>query len=290
MIFTDVYLLSASGDEVMHMNYQNMNGPHILKAFVGLDVDGITSRFYGKDNNGEGFYSMHIGKRDIVLRVVINPDYAASQTVESLRTLVYKAIQSNRMAAMTVRFDNGVEAQASIKGFVTKVEVAHFSNVPELQITLDCSRDPILRAPSITSVDVEGFANPLEPTITDDVSTAPHGFKMQLACVSPMTTFKMEDKAPDIWSEGMPGIASFEVLPGTIDSIVGFQVGDVLFFSSEDLDRHIYITRGGSTIHLAHKIKAGSNWPMIFPGLNEFVITNNWLMINLTYREAHWGV
>jgi hypothetical protein len=281
MNFTDVYLLNGSGAEVMHMSRVNSAGyPYILKAFTGLDVDGISARFYGKSTTGQNFYSMGLGKREIVLRVVINPDYSAGQTVDSLRSAVYKAIHSNRTALMTLRFDNNEYSQAVISGFVTKVEVGHFNSVPELQITLDCSRDPLLRSEAENVVSI--FPNAPTIDVVDNESTAPHGFKMTLECSTNVSFIRFSDTTPDSWT--------FEVTPGTINGLVGFRVGDMLYFSSEDKNRYFYIVRNGDAYHLAHKIKALSIWPYMFPGETSFQMTSGFGLIELSYKNAYWGV
>lgn len=284
MNFTEINLLNANGQEVVSMSYQNpsQQKSYILKAFVGLDVDGIMARFYGNSATGQRFYSMNLGKRDVVLRIVINPNYSTNETVDSLRARIYESISSGRMGAMTVQFSLNDVTQAVIKGFVTKVEVAHFASVPEIQLTLDCSRDPMLRSEQEYLVNTAGFGTPLSPVITDNASTAPHGLKMQLTCATNVTTFKISDNSPDAWE--------FEVTPGTIDGNTGFKVGDVLHISSEDKDRHIYIVRNGDPIHLAHKIKAGSVWPIIFPGENTFTVTSGFTWNEISYRAAYWGV
>ena len=281
MNFTDVYLLNGSGAEVMRLSRVNSAGyPYILKAFTGLDVEGISARFYGKSTTGKNFYSMGLGKREIVLRVVINPNYAAGQSVDSLRSLVYKSVHSGRTAKMAIRFDNNEYTQAIIHGFVTKVEVGHFNTTPELQITLDCSQDPILRSEQETVLGVF----PTYPTVsvTDDDSTAPHGFKMKLVCATNTTFIRFSDTLPDSWT--------FEITPGTVSGQVGFRVGDILYFSSEDKNRYVYIDRAGDIYHLAHKIKALSIWPYMFPGETSFAVTSGFGLDELSYKNAYWGV
>lgn len=283
MNFDEIKLLSGNGDEVMSLSYQNpaVQRSYILKAFTGLDVDGISARFYGSGSSGQRFYTMGLGKREVVLRIVVNPDYSDNQTVDSLRAQVYRAISSNRTGTLQVVFLTEEFPEAAISGFVTKIEVAHFSNVPELQITMDCSRDPILRGLQLNYPALP-FTDPLTPVVNDILSTAPHGFKAQLTCTSPVASFKMSDTAPSQWA--------FEVIPSVIDANTGFIAGDVLHISSDDHDRYVYIMRGAAKIHLAHRIKGGSVWPTIFPGENTFTVTSGFTWNDFYYKHAYWGV
>lgn len=283
MNFTNVDLLSSGSEEILSMSFEDptLEYSYVLKALLGLDVDEITTRYYGRSAGGSPFYTMNVGSRTVVIQVKMNPNYAIGETVRSLRARVYKAISSTRTGAVTLRFMDGNTPVASISGFVKKMEAEHFSSKPELKITLDCSRDPLLRGEQDIYVPTD-FENPLQAIITDEVSEAPHGFKMALTCTSPSASIVFTDTEPHEWL--------FSITAGAIAGANNFLVGDQLFISSEDHNRYVYIVRGGNTYHIANKVDAGSVWPVMFPGVTTFQRTAGFDWNSISYRTAFWGI
>jgi hypothetical protein len=241
---------------------------------------------------------MSLGKREVVLRVALNPNYQLGETAESLRSNVYKAITANRTGAMSLRFKSDKAVVGEIHGFVKKVEAGLFSETPEIQITLDCSRDPLIRAYEETIVDLSSFESARDdeleeplPTaphglqiieLDDPLSTAPHGLQIIAFCQSATNTFTISDTDPNIWS--------FDVTPGTISGVTGFISGDIIGLSSEDHNRYITVERSGQVIHLAHKVHAGSVWPYMFPGLTTFKIKEGFSYTQIKFKSAYWGL
>ena len=162
---------------------------------------------------------------------------------------------------------------------ITKFEVAHFTKLPELQITMTCP-DPIIR--SIHPIDYAPEALPLTNPISlpDSASTAPHGLTFKVKFTGLVTTFTIQD-APSLpeWK--------FEVSPQG-----GFIADDELWFSSEYMAKELYMLRTGDNRYLMDKVDADSIWPTIFPGANRLYFMNiddfEWL--ELRYYSAYWGV
>lgn len=283
MKFNTVDLVSSDSTTIFTMSFQDptLNNPYILKALLGLDVEEITTRYYGKSGSGNPFYTMNVGPRTVVIQVSLNPNYAINETVATLRAEIYKAISSSRTGALSLRFMDGDMSVALLKGFVKKVEVEHFSSKPDLKITLDCSRDPLLRSEIEYFIPVL-FDNPNQAVIEDFVSEAPHGFKMELSCSGPVASFALSDTVPHPWS--------FTITPGTINGVSGFVPGDILHISSEDNNRYVYIVRSGIEVHLANKVLPGSIWPIMFPGLTTFGKTDDFDWETISYRQAFWGI
>jgi hypothetical protein len=181
---------------------------------------------------------------------------------------------------VTLHFNSGATIVAKIEGFISKFEVPYFTETPEAQITIVC-KDPMFRAINpvvMESTDLSSI-NPI--MVPDSMSTAPHGFSMDVIFTDPSTTFLIQDDPthPE-WT--------FKVTPGGF----GFVIGDHLYFCSEYTNRYLYMVRGGVTTHLLDKIEPGSIWPTIFPGFNTFQIVTlpklNWG--SLQYYAAYWGV
>lgn len=260
---------------------------YLAKAIIGLDADELSPKFYGFGlQGGLKFYDFSLPPREIVMRIVLNPNYHLNERYSDLRDDLFRAIAANRTGEMTVILKNGAISVAQIKGMITKFEVPHFSKVPELQITLKCD-DAILRGITSTVIVAADLVSPAAiilgtngRRITDAVSTAPHGCVMKFAFTSAQPTFTVQDKATS------PNWA-FTITPSG-----GFLNGDVLHISSEYMNRYVNIVRSGSTLSQANRVAAGSLWPVIFPGANEFYtnISTGFTWNEVSYKTAYWGV
>ena len=69
---------------------------------------------------------------------------------------------------------------------------------------------------------------------------------------------------------------------------------DTLVISSEYKRKDVYIL-SGDPIHLMDKIRAGSIWPVMLPGVSSFKGHNlftdpSGVVQEISYRRAYWGV
>lgn len=152
------------------------------------------------------------------------------------------------------------------------------SKTPSVQITFDCG-DTVLRAPLRTELDVDDL-DEASIVISDMVSTAHHGFIMNINILDPMAQFRMYDPIDDSWE--------FLVAPTG-----GFEDNDILSFSSEHDSKHLLIIRGVSVIFLGDVLQPGSVWPVIFPGRpNSFAMDTpeSLALLDMDYYPTYWGV
>jgi len=253
---------------------------YMIRAMAGLDAEDIVPKFYGFGLKTQPrFYDMGMKARDIVMRIVLNPRFNLDESYSDVRDDLYRVISATRTGAVTLHFNSGGTTVAQISGFITKFEVPHFSALPEAQLTVTCN-DPMLRAinPVILEPADLKTVNPI--IIADSLSTAPHGFDLQVTFSAATPAFTVQDAAttPE-WV--------FKVIPNG-----GFAVGDKLYFSSEYADKQLYMVRGGVTTHLVDRIQPGSIWPIIFPGANPFYFLEigSFTWNELLYYAAYWGV
>lgn len=277
MRVTDIGLW-ANGEEVADFSYEDPMSlnPYMMRAVIGLDADNLKPGFYGFGaGSGKKYYSVAAPPKDIVMRIVLNPNSELRMTFSQLRDNLYRAIAATRGAGVTVRFSAGASVLAQVEGHITKFEVPINSRTPELQITIHC-KDPILRAPN--SVYLEGpdlsSTNPID--ITDGLSTAPHGFEMGVTFTAAEPEFVLRD--PD-------GEWAFTV-------VYDFEIGDTLDISSIAADKAVKVTRSAVVTYLGGNIKPDSLWPVVFPGQNEFTI-EELASVDIDYVQfypAYWGV
>lgn len=252
-----------------------------VRTIVGIDADEIIPKFYGRGLvTGKKFYDFVMNPRDVVLRASLHPKYSSNEDVKEIRDAIYRLISANRSGELTLIFKSGATIVAKISGSITKMEVAHFSRTPELQITVTCE-DPIFRTfnPSVADNEELTAANPIY--VTDDISTKPHGFEFRVKFTATTSTFVVQDDPSDPdWI--------FEVTPST-----SFQVDDELYISSEYGARRVFWDKDvGTDVELMDKVQLGSIWPMIFPGRNTFYFMQiaNFDWVDFRFYPEFWGI
>jgi hypothetical protein len=255
--------------------------PYTAKSIDGLDADVIVPKFYGYNAaSTKKFYDLTLGQRDITITIALNPDFSVLKTYSELRDDLYKVISSSRTGIVQLRFKNGATTIAAISGFVTKFESPQFAQTPEVKLTIRCD-DPMLK--SLTPVSVSPLLLDTSFQITDIDSTAPHGFQFQLTFNADTLSFVMQDAVVPEWA--------FTITPGVIGANTGFKNNDILYFSSENGNKQLYLIRAATAIYIVDKIAIGSTWPVLFPGTNPFEITSGAFTWDaLTYYKTYWGV
>lgn len=276
MRVTNIDLLTSSGTLIANLSFQDpdTSNPYLVKAITGLSPEVLVPRFSGvSPTSSAKYYSLFVAARQIVVQVGLNPNYAISDSFSSLRDALYRGIGSSRTGQIKVTFKDETGVLAQIIGFVTKFEYDMFAKIPEGKITIDCD-DPILRAPAPTVIASAGFG--LTPSVSDLVSTAPHGLELSVKFTGSAASFVMTDAVIPDWV--------FEV-------DYPFILNDQLFLSSRYENRFLYVVRAGVTTKLIDKIAPNSVWPVIFPGANSWNIvsgTFNWMYLN--HYLSYWGV
>jgi len=249
-----------------------------VKDIVGLAADDIVPQYYGSYGNSK-FYNLSLSSREIVVKVGLNPNFENDESYSSLRDGLYKMISSSRTGKVQLQFKNDTDIIAGISGYVSKFEALHFEKAPEVQFTIRCD-DPMLKALAPYEINPDEFKTD-NMKITDNKSTAPHGFDFELTFSAAVATLSLFDPNDPSWT--------FDVTPTV--SASGFQIGDVLYFSS-DYTRELYIERSTDIIYIAHGIVPGSMWPLLFPGENTFSfnVPTSVAFRKISYYPTYWGV
>jgi hypothetical protein len=216
---------------------------------------------------------MRVKQRNIVLKLRLNPQLQDGETPSSLRDNLYKVIAKGRTGLVDLRLMNEGEPVAHIYGMVNKFEVDIFSPEPAVQLAIKCE-DPIFRG----FFDVTPTVDINDAAITDDISTAPHGFDMVIL-------FNANVASPFI----IQGKGGTNEWPFQIN--YAFQTSDLLHMTTTDGARQLYVIRAGVVTQLMDKIALGQVWPQIFPGENLIDFPNvNITMQSFTYKHHFWGV
>lgn len=253
---------------------------YVVRNILGLDAEEIIPRFYGFSKDGsKRFYDFKLPPRELVIRLTLNPRFNLNETYSEVRDDIYRAISATRTGELEFQFQVGAATVAKISGHVIKMEVAHFSSNPELQITVRCE-DPIFRGTNPVEYAVADLATTNPVGIVDNLSTAPHGFKASFTMTATAASLTVQDKAIDPEWE-------FKIIPAS-----SFLSGDVIHFSSEVNNRYLYMDRASVITSLMDMIEPSSVVPIMFPGFNEFhfveIASFDWN--ELSFTPAYWGV
>jgi len=272
------------------LNNVSSTSPYLVKAILGLDAEQIISKFYGFGTSGiTKLYDYVMPPRQIVIQLKLNPNRLNDVSVSELRDYLYRAVAQSRTGVLELRFFNGPEYTAYVQGFITKIEAPLFSKSPLVNITLNCD-DPILKAPNSILLEYSTHVVDNNPVIIgNDISTAPHGFIMEVTCLVANTDFFVITDYTD--SSAGPDW-EFNVRCGYIWNVYGFQVGDKIHMNSMANQKELWVVRNEVKLFIGDHIGLNSIWPMMFPGLNKIRFRDPTLfdLSYIEYTPVYWGV
>jgi len=231
--------------------------------------------------DGEFYNGSNTGKRNIVLTLLLNPDWS-SQTIEQLRQVLYRYFMPKN--EVTLRFTSTHMAQVEITGYVESCEPNLWDKDAEYQVSIICPDAAFVATQpsniqgttlafgsnSFTSIDYEG--------------TLPAGFVLRVAAntANPSATgeVRLVNTNPDI---------TILIVTGTtVDSTHSLE------FGTSQGDKYIdeIPLPSGSSSSLLGKLADGSNWPTLDEGINEFQVLaadpgQDWSM---TYIARYGGL
>jgi hypothetical protein len=280
MNVTTIVLSKTDGNSytpivICPLDASSPNERYIIRNITGLDADEITPILYGVgQSTGNKFVNMRLKERNISMSLILNPNYAGFDTPGGLRDELYRMISSYRTGLMRLSFYNQNIETATIDGYITKIESDLSGDVSEAKITMRCDY-PYFRSPARVNVNTLGLSK-TAPVIIDSVSTAPHGFQMRWQFTDDTPGFYIQKPNDSDWYFGVT---------------YSFQNGDFFTFSSEEDNKELYATRNGAKIQLIGNVEAGSEWPLIFPGLNEIWISSGpYNYVYLSHYTTYWGL
>jgi len=277
MKLTSVEIHPPSNADELVLSFRDPTAlnPYNAVSIEGLDSDLVVPKYYGTDQESK-LYNLMRKKRTVVIQIGLNPNYAESESYFQLRDDLYRLVSAARGGEVQLHFKNNSTVVAAISGFILKLETDHFDRDQEVKLTIEC-RDPMLKSLAPVNVDFD-ISNPGLLILEDNVSTAPHGFSFIAEFNSTLTEFGITNE-----SEGF----SFIIRPRDL-----FFNNDVLHFSSEFNNKYLYVVRDSVVTHLGDVIDLNPIWPIIFPGTNEYSISNHSYVFwhSISHYETYWGV
>lgn len=116
---------------------QSGSSPFFVKSVEGLDpINRDIRTIESAIDDGSTYLSSRSAMRNIVLTLEYKPDYAADQSVSSLRANLYQYFMPG--ANLSMLFETDEYENVNIKGYVENFETPLFSKDPQVQISILC--------------------------------------------------------------------------------------------------------------------------------------------------------
>lgn len=244
--------------------------PYILKDASGLGPPGVDV-FIQNARDSKAFYqNKNTQLREVVLRVGLNPNYALNERVSDLREKFYGMLTTQFNEAIRIEIMTDDHSMMFATGHVKQLEIAPFSQTPELQITIVCV-EKYFRDNS------PFYLNPTSQTsleITNNGS-APSGFHIELL-------FSAKTSSWAIIAENNKYLRVNYL----------FQPTDRLVVDTTVEKRGVWMAREGQPYKsILSGVAFGSSWLMLSGGLNKFTIESSaFIWGDVYYTPQYWGI
>jgi hypothetical protein len=242
--------LSAQGT-VLNLPLEDLDNGLLVEEISGLDPvkATITSSSFAQ-LDGSSYQSSRREERNIVLKVSLEPDWAAGQSVRDLRKQLYAVFMSK--SAVTLKFYMSDGNPVWISGRVESFETDLFSAEPAVDISVICF-DPDFYDP--TSVITSGLSTATTTeTIFNYDGTVETGAIFTIRPNRALPTFSLYV----VNGEGAQ----------QLDFTGALQTNDVLKISTVPGSKYARLTRAGVETSYLYGITPQSAWLEFQPGEN----------------------
>jgi hypothetical protein len=225
---------------------RNVDGLGPVKSEITTTPSGVS--------RGETFQGASTGKRNIVLTLGLNPDWA-TQTMSSLRQLLYAYLMPEQWCKLRINSDE--LPTTDIEGYVESFEPNMFSQDPEIQVSI------INPKPDFTEIDATIFKGVVDDGslqhVINYLGTISAGFEVRIDRTVELVSYS---GPVTIMVENSAGIQILTVNPATINTVQSFKMSSVQGKKRVQAEAII----DGSITNLL-KNKSGV-WPELQPGEN----------------------
>jgi hypothetical protein len=262
--------LSDNGrEETDLIQIRNIDGLDPVKATVN------TAPFGSVD--GTAYTGSDVSNRNIVLTLHPNPDWNTWK-FESLRRLLY-AYFMPKLQTRFIFYSDDIPP-VEIYGYVEGCSVNPFSKDVEVQVSVICT-DPYFTALDPTIILGQSARDNSNPTKVQYNGSIATGINLQVTRTSGATPTSIGVQIGD------PGLSHFRVTAG-VDATKYLSMGSL---PGQKFVQNVAYSNGVIT-NLLSKIQAGSSWPILQPGENDFsIITDTGVQDwKLTYFERYGGL
>lgn len=202
---------------------------------------------------GEVYQGSSVGKRNIVMTLGYNPDWAGQQTIASLRQTLYRYFMPQHWTKL--RFYTQELPTVDIEGYVESFEPNIFSQDPEVQISVLCHKPDFI---DTNATIIEGVVDNGEiEQEFDYIGSVETGFELLV---------KETDDNPDYTGSLVVLVQNqiFEIDPILVNATKYFKLSTI---RNAKRANTVAIADGALT-NLLSGISGSSVWPVINPGKN----------------------
>lgn len=227
--------------------------PVLIKNIDGLGPvkAELTSTAFAT-GRGELYQGGSVGKRNIVLTLGFNPDWAGHQTMSSLRQMLYRYFLPLEWTKL--RFYTQELPPVDIEGIVESFDPNIFSQDPEVQISILCHKPDFI---DTNATIIEGVMDSLAEQEFEYIGTADTGFELVVKHTEDVPTYNGQ---LIVLIEGQ----AFNVDPIDIDDTQYFKLSTIPHAKRVQTVQYT----DGALTNLLSGVSDISVWPIIKPGNN----------------------
>ena len=246
---------------------------YIIQSISGLGPPDISVVIGDLATDGGVYQNRRVPSRNTVILMGFNPDYSVNETIDDLRDALYLAfLQPNRIPGSQpkarVILHDSAKPDRYVEGVVEKLEIAHFTKDPAVQISILSTTNPFLIG-DVTYVVPTG-----DEVILTNPGTAESGFKMVVEFTADVTGFTLTRDS---------------ITPMTLD--YPFLNGDTLEINTIPAQRRVRRKRSDEWLNIIDSKDDLGFWPTLYPGENTIEVSTDQISwTSFEYTPQWWGV
>lgn len=218
--------------------------------------------------DGELYQGASVGKRNIVLTLGLNPNWA-DQSMATLRQILYAYFMPK--AWCKLRFFSDHMSTVDIEGVVESCDPNLFSQDPEMQVSVICHKPDFIDADALV---LEGIVDDILLPATEHVFEYPeHAVPTGIELRIDRTVANVAYTGPIVVTLTAQGMVPqvFSVGEATVDNVRSFKLSTV---KTRKKVSSVLIS-DSSVTNLLYQVTEDSKWPMIEPGENVLTVQAN---------------
>lgn len=284
MRITHVDISPEGSSEIisLSLNSPSPYDPYLVKSITELDANELSSLYYGKSSDStKRFYETSLSKREPVITLSLNPSLTnqSLNTYSKLRDNLYRCVSSSRTGLVSLIFKNKEESVSMLSCRIGNIETDHFSPTQEVAITF-VTEKPYFRSLSRVEARPDLYKNLYSFSVTDNLSTSPHGVIFELELREAGKIFEISPPYTSIQPDW-----KFR-----LNRTNNFSVGTVFTISSETDNKKVVGQLGPNPVGMADLVATNSVFPIIFPGENQFKTNLKVHVKSARFYYTYWGI